>query len=349
MYIIQKVKGFYGNRRRSSFSDKFFFKKYKAKLVTACYREFLLREPENTEVVAQQSGLKSFEKILRQFLNSEEFRKSETKYNNYLADRVAELYELSSFDIELDISVRESKEIFDRIKETWTKLGAEDPFWSVLTHDEFRIENFSQEIQEKFFETGAYGRGSVEIIERLYRRNNQLEPKKSCLEFGCGVGRMTIQLAKKYDRVIAVDISPKNIEIGKRLAEQKGIKNIEFYLLNELEDLQKLPKFEILFSMIALQHNPPPIQRLILEILLSKIYPGGGAIFQTLTHKSNYKFSLSQYLKSSPSGMEMHCLPMSEIFRIFRAENIITQEVIGDNWTGDLGSHTFYGLKAEEN
>ena len=348
MPIIQRVTKFYDNLCGSPLSDIFFQKKYKSKLVTACYREFLRREPENSQVVVQQSGLKSFEQILRQFLNSEEFRKSEIKYNNYLADRLAELYELPSFDIELDLSPRESTEIFDRIKETWTRLGEEDPFWSVLTHDEFRKENFSNEIQEKFFETGAYGRGSVEIIERLYNRNKILEPKNSCLEFGCGVGRMTLQLAKKYDHVIAVDISPKNLEIGKNLAEQKRIKNIDFFLLRNLEDLKKIPRFEMFFSMIALQHNPPPIQRLILETLLSKIYPGGGAIFQTLTHKKNYKFSVSDYIKSNSSGMEMHCLPMPEIFSLFTANKIIPKEVIPDNWTGELGSHTFYGLKSEE-
>lgn len=38
-----------------------------------------------------------------------------------------------------------------------------------------------------------------------------------CLEVGCGVGRMTVELARRWPEVLAVDVSPAMLEIAARL------------------------------------------------------------------------------------------------------------------------------------
>jgi hypothetical protein len=43
--------------------------------------------------------------------------------------------------------------------------------------------------------------------------------------------------------------------------------------------------------------------------------------------------------------MEMHCLPMAEIFRVFAEQRLTPLEVLLDGWTGLYGSHSFFGVR----
>jgi ubiquinone/menaquinone biosynthesis C-methylase UbiE len=48
------------------------------------------------------------------------------------------------------------------------------------------------------------------------------------VDFGCGPGYYTIELAKKAKKVEAVDLSPEMLKKAQRKAEKSGVKNIEF-------------------------------------------------------------------------------------------------------------------------
>ncbi len=62
----------------------------------------------------------------------------------------------------------------------------------------------------------------------------------TCLDLGCGQGRMTIPLAKKVKdgRVLGVDLSETAIEAAKRYAAQQGITNIEYRVGSILDTLK---------------------------------------------------------------------------------------------------------------
>ena len=48
------------------------------------------------------------------------------------------------------------------------------------------------------------------------------------LELGSGVGTLTLELAKQADRVVAIDMSEKHINIARQRAKELGLTNIEF-------------------------------------------------------------------------------------------------------------------------
>jgi len=48
------------------------------------------------------------------------------------------------------------------------------------------------------------------------------------VDFGCGPGYFTIDLAKKAQKVVGVDISPEMLKKAQRKAKKSKVKNIEF-------------------------------------------------------------------------------------------------------------------------
>jgi hypothetical protein len=118
---------------------------------------------------------------------------------------------------------------------------------------------------------------------------------------------------------------------------------IEFVRISRLADLDELPAFDVLFSILVLQHNPPPVIAHIIDRLLRGLKPGGVAYFQVPTFRAGYRFSTKEYLESSGQGMEMHVLPQRYIFPIAGRNGCEVIEVGPDNmtWSLDFVSTTF--------
>src|SRR5438132_4015448 len=66
-------------------------------------------------------------------------------------------------------------------------------------------------------------------LDSLFLRLGDDPRGGTCVEVGCGPGRMTGLLAERFDRVIAVDVSPGMLELGRR---NVGTSNVEFRLVS---------------------------------------------------------------------------------------------------------------------
>jgi len=62
-----------------------------------------------------------------------------------------------------------------------------------------------------------------ELIEKL-----GITPNDVVMDFGCGPGYYTVDLAKKVKRVVAVDLSSKMLKKAQNKAAKAGVKNIQF-------------------------------------------------------------------------------------------------------------------------
>ena len=94
---------------------------------------------------------------------------------------------------------------------------------------------------------------------------------------------------------------------------REGIGNVGFHRVTA-ENLHPAEGFDLWFSRIVLQHNPPPIIMAILERVFALLAPGGVAIFQVPTYQVGYSFSVAKYLEK-PLGeeMEMHMVPQGAV------------------------------------
>ncbi|MGA8169377.1 MAG: class I SAM-dependent methyltransferase [Methylocystis sp.] len=308
-------------------------------LVEACFRAILGRLSESEAVVEEKiKWSPSAEALIGEFLGSAEFQ-------DRLPTRVKEFYLREATRIDVDVSAARLEALFARVQAQWGALGQSDPFWSVLTHDEFRAGHLTEEGLAAFYESGVEHAGLIDLISA---RANTPIPRGVCVDFGCGVGRVAMHLAKRFDKVIAVDISEGNLRQCADMAARCGLSNIECLLLRSPDDLLHLPDVDFVYSVIALQHNTPPIQKLLLDMLLGKIGDGGGFLFQTQTFYHNDAFDIEEYLKSPVDVMDVHSLPMHEILRLIEHHGLSLREVAGDHWTGRYGSHTFFGVARPE-
>ena len=122
----------------------------------------------------------------------------------------------------------------------------------------------SPETRQEFFDSGGAD------VDHLFKLIGDFAPTDA-LDFGCGVGRLTLALAKRARSVVAVDIAPKMLAHARKNAEEAAITNVEFHA--DIPD----QKFDLIVSLIVFQHVPVARGMQILRSLLERLRPGGVA------------------------------------------------------------------------
>jgi SAM-dependent methyltransferase len=313
-------------------------------LVTAAYQLILGRDPEDRAVVRSAAlGCRNVEELRKSFFDCAEFR---AQVLPRIAEPLQNRFPLDgerSQQVEVTCDRKRLSQLLDHVEKTWKKLGEQKPYWSVLTFPDFENDQFEAN-RRKFYETGRADMGRFQVWAS--RNGVSLNPAGSCLEYGCGVGRVTRWLATVFGEVIACDVSAPHLELAREeLQKQSQFANVRFLEINSLAALDCLPPVDVVFSVIVLQHNPPPVIALILTRLLSCMRPGGIGYFQVPTRARGYRFSVDDYLKehNGKLEMEMHTIPQKDTFAIIRQAGCELLEVQPDNMTGSLDfiSNTF--------
>lgn len=105
------------------------------------------------------------------------------------------------------------------------------------------------------------------------------EPHHALLDFACGTGIVTTQIAPDVDRVLAIDISPQMIEAAQDKAESKALTNVDF----RTTDIQTLDTAEHTFDLILafnILHYLPDVNAALTRIH-ALLKPGGYFISAT--------------------------------------------------------------------
>jgi ubiquinone/menaquinone biosynthesis C-methylase UbiE len=95
----------------------------------------------------------------------------------------------------------------------------------------------------------------LRLVDSVLQRLNLPTAGKSMLELGCGAGRMTRSFARRFERVIAFDVSPEMLERARKLCS--GTRQVE-WLLGNGTNLAEIPSgsVDFAFSYLVLQHLP---------------------------------------------------------------------------------------------
>ena len=162
----------------------------------------------------------------------------------------------------------------DRTAEDWEELARREPYFAVLTHDDLLGVQSSDVATTAFFETGEADVAS--LLEAIAAARGRETSLTAALDFGCGVGRLTLPLARRADRVVACDIAPTMLVHARQNAEKAGLHNVTFI---ENRELTQLPgdQFDLICSLLVLQHIPPSTGYEIIRTLLRLLAPGGVA------------------------------------------------------------------------
>lgn len=307
------------------------------------YRILLGREPEIPDVITTHQQHPTLESLVIDFLQSPEFLGRRGQLG--LSSATYPLDCAPPIKVQSHPSVATVNELWQCIRRSWQEYGETDPYWSVLSDKRWRKERMSDETTlEAFYATA---RNDIERFDVWLARNGMATKLDGiCAEYGCGVGRVTAWLARRHRVVRAFDISASHLEAARRRMQACDISNVEFFLVREPQHLDALSGIDTFFSVIVLQHNPPPIIRLILERAMRGLNRGGLAYFQVPTYILGYQFDENSYLSHKQEGplMEMHCLPQKDIFAILHKAALMVREVQSDGWVGcpeQYLSHTF--------
>jgi SAM-dependent methyltransferase len=163
-------------------------------------------------------------------------------------------------------------------KLNWELFGKLDPLRAILHtkpgEGEWEL--------EAFFKTGEQEvAGQMEHLSRL-----GVEVQRgSCLDFGCGVGRLTQALCAHFSHSTGIDIAESMIERAKRLNQHPGGCN---YVVNDKPNLECFEdeSFDMVLSIIVLQHINPRYSKRYIREFMRVLRPGGVAVFQVPTSRS---------------------------------------------------------------
>lgn len=161
----------------------------------------------------------------------------------------------------------------------WEKLGATDPYWAVLTDERFHADTLTADNIAEFFARGERDVAAVfAAIEKCIVQD--FRPARA-LDFGCGVGRLVIPMAKRSGEVVGVDVSDAMLSEARRNAERAGAATASFVKGDDaLSGIEG--KFDLVHSYIVLQHIPVARGEAITRRLLELLVPGGvGALHYT--------------------------------------------------------------------
>ena len=211
-------------------------------------------------------------------------------------------------------------------------LGLEKPHWSVLSSDAFLPESIEQS-RHSFYASGAHD--ATRVVMALERHGHTPGMHPRVVEYGCGVGRVSVHLASRFRFLTAIDISESHLALAAETARDTKVANVRFELARA-PNFGMTEPFDLWFSHIVLQHNPPPVIALLLRRALSMLAPGGIAMFQLPTYTTGYGFDVARYL-SAPTAtgtIEVHCLPQSVVFEIAADCGCVPLEVREDNAMG---------------
>ena len=227
-----------------------------------------------------------------------------------------------------------------RIESTWSEFGRTDAHWSVITQERFRAGSID-DTREEFYQTGEHTVGNLEAV--LARHGVALADLPHVTDYGCGVGRVSAAIARRGPAVTAVDISAEHLDFAAQRFRQLGLERARTCRLAALSDIDALPETDLFFSVIVLQHNPPPMIAEILRRALSRVRAGGLAHFQVPTYHPDYVYDLKGDLAGRPGQMEMHVMPQEAVFALLDAAGFVPLEVRPEPSVGNprFESHLF--------
>ena len=110
-----------------------------------------------------------------------------------------------------------------------------------------------------------------EYIHSKSRENTKkyLNSSNIVMDYGCGTGTTSCELANRVKEIHAIDISSKMIEIAKRKAVASKVENINFSQTDIFDKRYKKESFDVIlaFNMLHTVANPQVVLQKIYELL----------------------------------------------------------------------------------
>ncbi len=311
-----------------------------------CYKNLLGRDIESNEVVEAHLTAGSFKQLVEIFAGSHEFT---SRFNGQGpvgfsgASNLPPVVE--TLNIELVANAKDLGKCAAKIKTAWEHMGDETAHYSVLSNDVFLPDNLHDSIHSFWASGEPEAAQAIKALDQYGVRNLS---EKVCVEYGCGVGRVTVNFAKHFKTIHAYDISRNHLKLAVTRAKEQAVSNIEFHECSK-DFRVAIEHCDFFYSVIVLQHNPPPVILELIRLALNALNSGGVAMFQVPTYIVGYSFDLGEWLATDHAlDMQMHCVPQHAVLDLIAASSCRLLGIREDGWTGarsQMVSNTFFCQK----
>lgn len=162
-------------------------------------------------------------------------------------------------------------------KRAWEDWGTVNPLYGILTDPRYR---HGGDVAEFL----ASGEGTVQAVMAEVERIGLRPRRGSALDFGCGIGRLTAPLARRFDTVTGVDVSAAMLTRANQL--HAGLANCRFER-NDADDLSLFSggSFDLVLCLFVLQHldSVGAIESFLAEFV-RVLAPEGALVVQLCSH-----------------------------------------------------------------
>jgi SAM-dependent methyltransferase len=165
---------------------------------------------------------------------------------------------------------------FEEDAGSWETLARSDPLWAVLSADEYRHDRLTPASEERFWSSGEE---HVEHVLAILR--HEIDPTFTpnvSLDFGCGVGRNLVPLARRSHRTIGLDVSPTMVERCRARLVECEATNAEVLVVGRRIDpglAASIGPVDFVHSVLVFQHIVAAEGLALFEQLLDLLVPGG--------------------------------------------------------------------------
>jgi SAM-dependent methyltransferase len=149
----------------------------------------------------------------------------------------------------------------------WRRLAESDPYFAVLTDERFHVGQIRDKQIEEFYASGVYDVATA--LRRIRSRAPDFSPRR-CLDFGCGVGRLSLALAAHAVETVGLDVAPAMLSKARNAAKVRGVSNVRF-----IDTLGPKDRFDWINSYLVFQHIPPQRGYAILADLFTRLESRG--------------------------------------------------------------------------
>lgn len=245
-------------------------------------------------------------------------------------------------------------------RKRWTTLAAEHPYWTVLAEPQYRAERVGDEEIRAFYATGENEIGAT--FERVRAHVAPGFRPGLAVDYGSGMGRLTIPIARHSDRAIGVDLSEPMLRESRKNAAAQGVNNIEFVHADEFLSADDARyQLDFVHSYIVLQHIHPRIGMRITETLLRRLRPGGVAalhytygrrasLLRRIVHPARRVFPPLNVLANMVQGkptfepmIPMHHYSVPGLFELFQRYGAQAIHAFPTDQGGHLGAMFVFG------
>lgn len=173
--------------------------------------------------------------------------------------------------------------------------------------------------EENFLDENA---NHLAVDKKLIREKFDLTGKK-ILDFGCGMGGMTLWYATNWEcDVLGLDIDNHHVAIARKMKEKHNAKNARFVVQNVLEK-PLAEKFDYVFLNDVAEHIPLDILKQIIRQLGASLAEGGRIFVTYPPWKSPY----ASHVTHAVGIPWCQYLPQGKLMKMIEKNNMV---LVGD-------------------